>query len=515
MERALETGCSLKTTLSKSIPQELQAVLLAGREDPVIFSERLLGVPLHEGQKKWLRETVKRNTKINVLVPANRWGKSTVTAVKQLWKLFYKVGIPQGKDKQPWMKADYRTANVAPKASLVEPVFKYIDQIMTSTFVIRRPDGSVVTNVCLIEWFYLPDRTIANSTTNQYKQFFAYNAHIEHRTIGATASDSLEGKPYGYISYDEGGRSNNLENEVNSTFLARLFDLDGQLDITSTPDQGSNSILYHYKLYQDGLIGLNGTYTMEGELKDNTFFSPTQIQKQYDLYAHNPLRDQVLHGKFVFGGDQIFATDSIKDAMDDELNDGRRRIDGHKYTIGIDTAIGSDEMVYDVLDTTQKPYLLVRQMAAKGNSKSPQMHFNDLLDLIDSYTEPDKGNVQIMLETWNGESVRFYLELPPSVQFRTRCYGSWQPEIKQTDNKNPIKKRNKEAKKADLLLALSKVLSARELKIPNNPELTQQLSIYKEDDGNIPTDRVMALALACWLAQETAPLQEKVAWINW
>lgn len=501
-------------TLSKSIPQELQTILIEGRNDPVLFSERLLGVPLHDGQKLWLRKTTQGRSKINILVPSNRWGKSTVTAVKQIWKHFYKIGIPQG-NKQAWVRAEYRTANVAPKSSLVEPVFKYIDQILTSSFVIRRPDGSVVTNQCLIEWFYLKDRTISNSSTNQYKQFFAYNSHIEHRTIGATASDSLEGKPYGYISYDEGGRSYNLESEVNGTFLARLFDFDGELDIVSTPDQTSPSILFHYKLYQDGLIGINGCYTMEGELKDNTFFSPAQIQKQYELYANNPLKDQVLHGKFVFGGDNIFDTESILKAQDDSLNDGKRRIDGHRYVVGVDTAIGSDEMVYTVLDVSQKPYQLVRLIAAKGNSKSPQVHLNDFLDLIDSYTEQDKGNVQIMLETWNGESVRFYHDLPPSVQVRTRCYGSWQPEIKQSDNKNQLKKKNREAKKADIIVALKKLLSAGEIKIPNNPPLVQQLSIYREDDSNIPTDRMMSLALACWLAQETAPLQENVAWLDW
>lgn len=506
-------------TLTKSIPRELQAVLLEGRNDPVLFSERLLGVPLHEGQKRWLRDTTRLKKKINVLVPANRWGKSTVTAVKQLWKLFYKVGIPQG-NKEAWMKAEYRTANVAPKSSLVEPVFKYMDQIMTSSFVIRRPDGSVITNQCLIEWFYLPDRTISNSTTNQYKQFFVYNSHIEHRTIGATASDSLEGKPYGYISYDEGGRSHNLESEINSTFLARLFDLDGQLDITSTPDQTSPSILYHYKLYQDGLIGINNTYTMEGELKDNTFFSPEQIQKQYELYEGNPLRDQVLHGKFVFGGDNIYDSASIFDAQTDRLNDGKRREDGHRYIVGIDTAIGSDEMVYTVLDYTHKPYKVVRKIAAKGNSKSPQLHLNDLLDLIESYTEYKEGmnlnNVLLMLETWNGESVRFYLELPPSIQVRTRCYGSWQPEVKKTDNQNQLKKKNREAKKADILLSLKKLLSAREIKIPaNDTQLGQQLAIYREDDNNIPTDHVFSLALATWLAQETAQISTQPLFIDW
>jgi len=504
--------------ISQSLPRNLQEVIVKSKTDPVLFSEVLLGVPLHKGQKKWLRQTEERKTKINVLVPSNRYGKSTVTAVKQIWKHWVKAGIPQG-NQEAWMRAEYRTANVAPKSSLVEPVFKYVDQMMTSSFMIRRPDGTAVTNKCLIEWFYLKDRTIANTSTNQYKQFFAFNSVLEHRTIGATASDSLEGKPYGYISYDEGGRSYNLEAEVNGTFLARLFDMDGTLDIVSTPDQTSPSILFHYKLYQDGLVNLNNTYTMEGELKDNTFFTPEQIAKQYKLYENNPLKDQVLFGKFVFGGDNIFDTKTILDAQDDSLNDGIRREENHKYVIGIDTAIGADEMVYTVLDVTEKPYLVVRQIACKGNSKSPQMHLNDLLDLVESYTNPDQdfgtSNVNLHLETWNGESVRFYKDLPPSVQYRTRCYGSWQPETRTTENKNPAKKRNNEAKKADIILSIKKLLSAGELKIPNDPTLVQQLSIYREDDKNIPTDRVFALGMACWLANDLEEKYETISFINW
>jgi hypothetical protein len=283
--------------------------------------------------------------------------------------------------------------------------------------------------------------------------------------------------------------------------------------IRSTPDQTSPSILFHYELYQKGLNHVNGHYTLEGQLKDNTFFPPEQIQEQYDLFADNPLKDQVLFGKFVFGGDSIYDAQSILDAEDPELNDGVRRKEGHRYVIGIDTAIGSDEQVYTVLDITEKPIQLVKMVAAKGNSKSPQMHLNDLLDLYDAYKD-ETTSVNIMLETWNGESARFYMDMPPHIRSITKCYGSWQPEIRRSENKNQPRPKNQSIKKADILLALRKLLSARELKIPaNNSELTQQLSIYKEKDDNIPTDRVMSLALASWLAESS--IQTKVKWVSW
>jgi len=338
-------------------------------------------MPLHKGQVKYLMETTKSKSKVNILVPSNRWGKSTMTACLQIWYLFYKFGIPPG-NAETWFKAEYRTANVAPQASLVEPVYKYMDQILTSRFAIYLADGRIVTNKCQIEWFYLKQRT---HTTPPYKQFFANNSYIEHRTIGGSAADALEGKPFGIITYDEGGRSGHLQAEVDGTFLARLFDWRGPLHIPSTPDQTSPSILYHYEMYQKGLNKVDGYYTMEGQLSDNEFFPKEQIDEQYTLYENNPLKDQVLYGKFVFGGDSIFDTQSILDAKDDDLNDGIRVEDNHNYVIGIDTAIGSDEMVYTVLDVTKKPFRTVRIIAAKGNSKSPQMHLNDFIDLFESY----------------------------------------------------------------------------------------------------------------------------------
>jgi hypothetical protein len=503
----------------------------------VLFINHLLGMPLHPGQIKYIEESHKRKTKINVLVPSNRWGKTSLAACLQIWYHFYKFGVPTGNSKS-WYKAAYRTANVAPRSSLVEPVFNYIDAIMTSTFPINLPDGRLVTNKCQIPWFYLKDQTRENPV---HKQFFAFNSYIEHRTLGATAADSLEGKPFGLITYDEGGRSMHLEQEVNGTILARLFDWDGPFHIISTPDQTSPSILYHYELYQQGLHGINNTYTMEGSLRDNIFFPKEQIDKQYETYKNNPLRDQVLEGKFVFGGDNVFNHEDILDAKDHDLNDGKRRIDGHTYIIASDTSIGSDEIVHSVLDITNLHITkegqqiksieghaeLVKQKACKGNSKSPQAHLNDFIDLYDSYSTEDE-KPEYILETWNGESVRWYHDLPEYIKLKTHCYGSWQPEKRRTDNKNPAPNKTKDVKKADILLALSKLLSAKAIKIfaidPNpiinagdekkGADLAQQMSIYKLKDDNLPTDRVLSLAFGCWLAMENAQKQEAITWFN-
>lgn len=487
-------------------------------------------MPLHPGQIKYIEDTFRLKTKINLLVPANRYGKTTVAACLQIHAHFYKIGVPTG-NRRAWVKASYRTANVAPRSSLIEPLFNYIDQIMTSGFPINLPDGTITTNKCQIEWFYLKAQTRESPV---HKQFFAFNSYIEHRTLGATAADSLEGKPFGLITYDEGGRSMHLQDEVSGTLLARLFDWNGQLHIISTPDQGSPSLLYHKKLFDQGMLkdyARTKTYSMEGALKDNIFFPPEQIAEQYELYANDPLREQVLEGKFVFGGDNVFNPDDILACQTSELNDGRRYAEGHKYIIATDTSMATDEFVHTVLDvynlSVKKLHTglleitgtvdLVKQAAAKGNSKSPQRHLNDFLDLVYSYKNGD--NVRHILETWNGESARFYQDLPYDVQLITKCYGSWQPSKAVTSNKNLPRPRTNTIKKAEIIMALQKLIAGHYLRIfENDPnpsgksaDLSQQLTIYVEQDENLPQDRVISLAMAAYLALEPstfpAPLQ--------
>lgn len=492
-----------------------------GRRDPVYFINEFLGIPLHEGQIRYLSEAVKA-IKSEVLVRkfilscANRWGKSTMIACLQLWYLFYKFGIRTNSARE-WFDIEYRTANIAPYSSLTEPVFKAMKAIMTSTYPVPNNEGRLLTNKCQIEGFFLPDRTL---NTPPYKLFFANNSYIEHLSLQGGKGDNLQGKPYGIITYDEASRSDHLQVEIDNSILGRLLDWTAPLHLLSTPDSDSASLLYYKQLYDEGLVGLNSSYTQTGEIYENTFFTSNQIKEQEQMVSGSPLKDQMLKGEFIFGSNNLFYGQDIIDAMDSDLDSGIRYQEGHKYATGVDTAIGSDEMVYSVLDYTQKPLKLVREVAAKGNSKSPQLHLNDFLMLIDEYQRLDDSgysNVNVMLETFNGESVRFYHDLPPTVRSFTRCYGSWKPSSAHVETDNPIRPTRTEVKKADLLINLKKLFSAHEIKIPKGDfKLIQQLSIYKEDDKKLPTDRVIALALAAFLAEslmiQTIPEFVSIEW---
>lgn len=512
--------------------ENLKSLKQRASYDPICFAEKFLGMRLHDGQKKYLvaaalgfPQIVKKLDKgeapelaehIQRFLPseydpnnyalirrfllscANRWGKSAVISILQLWALFNKFGIVTQTELE-WFNIEYRTANIAPLSSLTEPVFKAMQSIMMSSYPIRGENGIMRTNQCNIEWFFLEDRTI---NSPPYKLFFANNSYIEHLSLMGGKGDNLQGKPYGLITYDEAPRTDHLQMELDNSVLGRLLDWTAPLHLLGTPDQDSNSLIYYNDLYKEGLARLKSSYTQEGSIFENTFMTKEQIADHVQMLDGNPLKDQMLHGKFIFGTQNIFDPTDIAEAETDDLNDPIPYKEGHKYAIGIDTAMGNDEIVFAVLDITEKPYQLVNMVAAKGNSRSPQMHQFELAKLVDSYL--DDRNVEILIETWNGESARFYQDLPPYIQAITRTYGSWQPSKIHTENKNPVVNKTATIKKADILVALRKLLSAKEIKLPKqNYELIKQIYIYKEDDKKLPTDRVIALCLAAWLAEES------------
>lgn len=510
-----------------------------GRKDPIFFAEHMLGMSLHPGQIKFLlmmrrgvpelvqshndeveqqyQEALEKAHEIVgeeqwelvrrfLLSCANRWGKTAVIAIVQLWFLYYKFGI-RAATPAHWFEIEYRTANIAPFSSLTEPVFIAMKQIMTSTYPIKDHEtGIYTTNVCKIEAFYLEERTI---NSPPYKMYFANNSYVEHLSLMGGKGDNLQGKPYGLITYDEAPRSDHLQMELDNSVLGRLLDWTAPLALLGTPDQDSNSLLYYNDLYKEGLVGVNSSYTQEGSIYENIFMTKEQVVEHEKMLDGNPLKDQMLLGKFIFGTQTIFPGQDILDAEDDSLNDGVRYEEGHKYVLGVDTAIGSDEMVYHVLDVTVKPYRKVWTEAIKGSMRSPQMHLNVLCNLFDSYR--NENNIQMVVETFNGESARFYEDLPPYIKDVTHTFGSWQPNRHTTDNKNPTPKRTSQIKKADIIVALKKILAAHEIRIPKTDyPLIKQMSIYRENDKGLPTDRVIALCLAVWLAEDNRRVEQPV-----
>jgi len=485
-----------------AVSESLKRVIVDGRHDVVLFSRELLGIEPHPGQQEFLNNGIE---KVNVLVPANRFGKTTALAIKHIHRAFYKIGVPEG-NYLGWAGAEYLTAALAPSSQQAEVVLRTIKQILTSSFSIRY-DGKSKVNKCLIGWF-------VKRISESFPMIIEY-INGSKTLIRSTETDkaaSIAAKAFGYIGYDEACKSLHLEEELKSTLLPRLSDFNGTIDLVGTPDAASASFVYFQELYWlgggDGNPKQDHYYSQEGSALDNPHLPPGYFKEMTELYKGDPRLDQVLHGKFISVGDKVFDHKSVLEAAT-EIDEYIPFESNHRYIISVDTAIGNDELVLHVIDWTEKPFKVCRIQASKGNSKSPQMHLQDMVDIFGHYNQ--EQTCDVIIETFSGEALRYYYDLPTHIRMRTRCFGSGRP-------MGIIKKQGQIDRKEDILIAARKVLDNHDIVFSNkHRKLIQQLANYTQKDEKIQTDWTISFCLGVWYATDGRPSTNvlQATSVNW
>lgn len=457
---------------------------------------------------------------MNVIVCGNRFGKTAgIIAVRHIWHCFYKIGMNEGEGAS-WQKADYRTAALAPFSDTAEVDYRIIYQIMTSSFEIQKEGEPLKTNRCAITWYLDKERC-----RNSHPFFIAFkdNAGIRFFTGSEDKFSAVQGKKFGYGSYDEGGRSHHLEYELKSNLLPRFSEMAAPLDLVSTPDQRSPSLVFHHDIFLKGQRNEDGYTAFEGSAYENIYLPKHHFERLEQSLKGDPLYDQVIYGKFVFSGDTFFKAEDIQKAITEDLNGGERWKPGYKYVLSTDTAVGADEQVDTVVHVPEgfdikkefSPHLrVVRQTGFKGSSKSPALAMQEHIDLWEAY-DKEPNAVSGVLETFSEGSVRWYYDLPDTMRRKTRPYGS---ALQTKGMKAVAKVTTNGGKKVDMLLALRKCLTMGLIDIPeDNKELIQQLTMYREKDERLATDRIISLALACWYVLEGKPANTvaRAQSINW
>jgi len=362
-----------------------------GRKDPVYFANELLGVQLHDGQKLWLWLTTKRcpdksfvlgqarglwkdraefdallvknpDFSKNILVPANRFGKTFVTSVKHLYYCFYKIGCRGSSREISQMRV--ATLNLSPHSNQCQAGFDFILDILSSRLVYVF-EGKSYSNECLISNFLV--RPIVQKRQIIFKNFSSY------RTIptGEDQASSLAGTPYLYISYDECAQSLHLKEELPAKIMSRLLDFGGPLDLVSTPEVDKPSHQYFFHVAKLGLRGEDGWFTLVGTIKDNVFLGEVErdrIIKQ--IKSTDPVKyRQVVYGEFVTTGKKMYDTRLIEQLWD--RREPEVPLLNHKYLISVDWGFSDtgDPTVFHILDYTTAPrYRLVFRESIRGGS---------------------------------------------------------------------------------------------------------------------------------------------------
>jgi hypothetical protein len=301
--------------------------------DPVFLVTSLLPKAPHPGQAMFLREA---RSLINVLVPGNRWGKSTVIAMRHIWHAFTKHGRkPQGK--YTWTTMPYETISISASADQALIVFSEVKRLLSHP--------AIAPFVTSIRSTPFPTITLWNGAVINCR-----SAHDDGKYI--------DGHEYAYVSIDEAGHIDDLKKLMNGVIIMRLAG-GGMIDLVGTPKGMSSNGLYWY--WNRAARGVDGYYGQRGSVFDNIFLPAEDVKRRDELLLHSDprLRDQVIYGNFVSEAGMAFTQEELDNLFDPDLPAHQPWRDGHTYLQAWDLGRKTDYTVGITLDVTEEPYELV------------------------------------------------------------------------------------------------------------------------------------------------------------
>lgn len=371
------------------------AIIEAGRDDIIFFAENVLGMPLHEGQKEYLRESLRREDghfiyKIVTLSPSNQWGKTLVEAgVVETWHCFYKKWLGASLTEEAKFKAEYGWLHASPHSNQLSRAYKYITQIVAGEFVWEVDGVQYGPNKSLIPW------AIVKKQEDPYYVKWYHGAETFFRPTGEDKGASASSSPYAGITYDEACRSLHLFTEINGILLPRLTLFRGQLRMPSTPWPDSPSFMDFKEIYDKGMITDEhrerdpGYFSMGGDLYQNIFL-PQEEKERLEAISDPEMRRQTIYGEFTGRLNTYFDQPLIHQVFADKSLQIERPMGAFDYILVWDPAFGKeDDSVIAVYRKVGEMYYLARWEQFRGNTVSPESQYVLVRDLANEYNHSE------------------------------------------------------------------------------------------------------------------------------
>jgi hypothetical protein len=462
--------------------------LAAGRNDPVFFAKRWLGIELHAGQRAWVEGIAARDESgwrpkylTTVCSAGNRAGKTLGMAVAVFHSAFYKLGIqpPDGtaEDAMRWQNAPYEWYHVGIQQETAELVHREVSMILEGGHPAQRGRGCPL----ISEIGRVVDHTKKYRGEYLWLQFHPLvgGANVNFRTTQDKAK-ALLGKDMNGISFDEAAFEPHLMQIYQEVLNLRRLSTGGQLHFIGTPTEGINDYadlwemgnpkredkdpqVFSFRLSTRDNVGYG--------LTPDTFDAILRQQSDY-LIAQN------VDGYFIESSDAFFSSESIESCFTDLPEEGQP-VARRRYVQGCDPGIASDATWAIILDYTEKNRIRGVRARTRSGKQTIQAVVNMVRENHLLFSQ-DSNCVTIVDETGFGGKL-FKQEFSVIKPIRGYDFGGTK------------------AKKLDLLSDLRTAIDRKQVIFPNTGvwlRLRRQLLSYKLDDKKIEQDAVMALAIA-------------------
>ncbi len=463
--------------------------LAAGRNNPIFFAKRWLGIDLHEGQKQWVEGIAARDESgwrpkylTTVCSAGNRAGKTLGMAVAVFHSAFYKLGVqpPDGtqKDAMRWQSAPYEWYHVGIQQETAELVHREVSMILEGGHPAQKGRGCPL----IAEIGKVVEHTKKYRGEYLWLQFHPLvgGANIHFRTTQDKAK-ALLGKDMNGISFDEAAFEPHLMQIYQEVLNLRRLSTGGQLHFIGTPTEGINDYadlwemgntanpdrdpqFFSFRLSTRGNVGFG--------LAPDTFDAILRQQAEY-------LIPQNIDGYFIEASDAYFSSTSVDSCFVDELPAEQPPAARRKYVQGCDPGLLSDSTWAITLDNTEKNGIIGVRARTRTGKQTIQAVVNMVREGHLLYNQ-DSTCTTILDETGFGGKM-FKQEFSIIKPLRGYDFGGTK------------------AKKLELLSDLKATMDKKMIRFPRTGiwmQLRRQLLAYKLDDKKLEQDAVMALAVA-------------------
>lgn len=317
-------------------------------KDIVVFAKEILGMDLNPGQEYWLRNSWKL---VNILKPANQWGKTTAEAIAHIYQAMCKPKLDMfNVDQATWFKTRYQTLNFGKTYEIAKGVMEAILDIAEGNYL--QPNGEF--NKSLIADWAIRDIWDAPKLP---KIAWWNNSDTLIRSYDGLG-ESFKRLKLAFISGDECGDIPELHLFVNGTLIPRTFFYRGSIHLVGTAQpQG----LEYEEIEELALEDIR----VKGEASDyfvlsaknnperaNVFqniFMPQDYLRKIEGTVDENLRKQIMYGFYVDYADHLYTWEEVNQMFvadipyDAESGISETPQENAYYIFAVDLAAADDE----------------------------------------------------------------------------------------------------------------------------------------------------------------------------
>lgn len=487
--------------------------------DIVGFARDVLGLKhmeQHQGQVRWMNNAWRL---INILKPANQWGKTLAEAV---FHIFHGMTKPMlfGRvtGSTMWGDVRYETANVGKTYEVAKGVFEATQDLVEGKVLLK--DGT--TNESLLKGWAIEN--IIDAPNKPPEIHWWNGSSLLIRSYDDFGS-SFKRKRLAFVSVDECGDIPELKLFLNGTLIPRVFFFKGAIHLVGTSQP--SGIEYEeiadiaQEVYEKDPERSN-YYFQTGSVFENPNLD-AEFLLQMQSIADPELMKQIILGQYVDYADHFFTFDEVRQIFrtdlpyDNESGVTEAPVEKGHYVVIADLAATRDETSCTVIRHGEKtgegenakelPYKVVFHKGFKGETMPLSLQYEMIQTWFMLYKNVAKDTKfvfdSVALGGKNAEQAFSDLHGYPFpgtgssyLNAKAEALGTLK-EVLGRGRKFII---NEQGKRVDEVRSWGMVRAS-----PALTALKKQFEAYKIDDKNIMTDRLMTIVMGIHYIEKRKP----------